>query len=96
LSTFANVASICEMRDERKHLNIVPKRSRGASRPRSTSSVKSKKKTLAKMTREIASLKVKFKDLQEKKGASSDEADEMQGNTGDQFGGRKSKKSKKE
>jgi hypothetical protein len=74
--------------DERKRLNIVPKRSRGSSRPCSTSSVKSKKKTLAKMTREIASLKVK-------KGASSNEADETPDNAGDQFGGRKSKKSKK-
>ena len=47
------------------------------------------------MTREIASLKVQFKDI-EKKDSWSDEAeDEVQDNAGDQFGGHRSKKAKK-
>jgi hypothetical protein len=49
------------------------------------------------MTREISSLKSKFKDMESGSAASngSAETDEPQDNAGDQFGGRASKKSKK-
>jgi hypothetical protein len=81
--------------EERKRLGVVPKKAR-RSKP---SSIKTKKKTLAKMTREIASLKTKFNNLKKKRGASSDDdadgADEPQDNAGDQFGGRKDKKKKR-
>jgi hypothetical protein len=84
--------------DERKRLGIVPKKGKFSPK-RTASAVKTKKdkSNLAKMTREIASLKVKFKDLVEKKGSSSndDDVDEIQDNAGDQFGGRRQKKNKK-
>jgi hypothetical protein len=73
----------------------------GKKRPRRSkpSAIKTKKKNLTKLTREIASLKTKVNALQEKRGTSSDddaeEADEPQDNAGDQFGGRQSKKKKK-
>ena len=80
--------------EERKRQGVAKMKRRGK-----PSSVKTNKKKLAKMTREISSLKSKYKSLKKKKGASTDEddddADEPQSNAGDQFGGRKSKKNKK-
>ena len=81
--------------DERKRLGIVHKKSRCSK----TSSVRTKTSALTKLNREIASLKVKFKDLQGKRGATSDDGDEAQepqDNAGDQFGGRKKKRKDKE
>ena len=85
--------------EERKRLGIVSNDSKKTRRSK-PSSIKTKKKTLAKMTREIASLKTKFKNLNKKRGAASsddddDGANEPQDNAGDQFGGRKDKKKKK-
>jgi hypothetical protein len=84
--------------DERKRLNIVPKKSRSErTKKRTTSAIKSKKKTLVMMNREISSLKARLKDMEGKKTTSSgDEDDAPQDNAGDQFGGRKQKKQKKE
>lgn len=81
--------------EERKRQGVAKMKRRGK-----PSSVKTNRKKLAKMTREISSLKSKYKSLKKKKGASTDEddnddADEPQDNAGDQFGGRKSKKKKK-
>ena len=84
--------------EERKRLGITAVDNRIKSRRSRPSSVKTKKKTLAKMTREIASLKSKFNNLKKKRGASSEDEnddDEPQENAGDQFGGRKEKKKKK-
>jgi hypothetical protein len=81
--------------DERKRLGIVPKKSRRSK----ASSVRTKTSALTKLNREIASLKVKFKDLQGKRGATSDDGDEAQepqDNAGDQFGGRKKRRKDKE
>jgi hypothetical protein len=82
--------------DERKRLGIEGKKRPRRSKP---SAIKTKKKNLTKLTREIASLKTKVNALQKKRGTSSDddaeEADEPQDNAGDQFGGRQSKKKKK-
>ena len=81
--------------EERKRQGVAKTKRRGK-----PSSVKTNRKKLAKMTREISSLKSRYKSLKKKKGASSDEddddADEPQDNAGDQFGGRKSKKKKKD
>jgi hypothetical protein len=82
--------------NERKRLNITPKRSRvGKSK---ASAITVKKKALAKMNREISSLKTRLKGMEkDKKVLSSDEEDgDIQDNAGDQFGGRKKKKQKKE
>ena len=85
--------------EERKRLNISPKKGKYVHKKSNLSSVASKKdKALKKMTREIASLKVKFKGIEKKddKDSSSEEEDgRVQDNAGDQFGGRKSKKAKK-
>ena len=75
---------------ERKRLNITQKKRGTKSR---VSQLKVNKKKLTKIKREIASLKVQFKDQQSKKEGVSDD-DEPQSNAGDQFGGRK-KKAKK-
>jgi hypothetical protein len=57
------------------------------------SSIKSKKKVLTKMSQEIASLKVKCKELDSEKGCTSGaDNDNVQDNTGNQRGGRKDKK----
>jgi hypothetical protein len=65
---------------------------------RTSSTATTKKKTLAKMTGEIASVKSKFKTMEGKRAAepSSDDANEdtMQENAGDQFCGRRKKKKK--
>jgi hypothetical protein len=96
-----------DMADEDKTMVIeerkLKKGAGGQPKTRRTSkasSIKSKKKTLQKMKREISSLKARFKSLKKKKGEASDddsdEADEPQDNAGSQFGGRASKKSKKD
>jgi hypothetical protein len=86
--------------DERKRLNIVPKKGRGTpSRGgRKTSAIKSKKKALGKLNREISSLKTRLKDIEGKRPpvSSDDGNDSPQDNAGDQFGGRTTKKKKKE
>jgi hypothetical protein len=83
--------------DERKRLNL-PTTKMPAKKHR-TSSIATKKKTLAKMHREIASMKSRFKAMEGKREAeeNSDDADEdaTQDNAGDQFGGRKKKQKKK-
>jgi hypothetical protein len=83
--------------DERKRLGIDGKKRPRRSKP---SAIKTKKKSLSTLTREIASLKAKFSKLQKKRGASSDddaeETEDPQDNAGDQFGGRQSKKKKKD
>ncbi len=84
--------------DERKRLDApgAPGKRSPKNRTAKTSSIKAKKKNLARMTREIASLKVKFKAIEGKRDAasSSDDADTAQDNAGDQFSGRKNKKKK--
>jgi hypothetical protein len=88
--------------DERKRLGIVSKKAKHSSNRngksnRKTSATKSKDKAIKKMTREIASMKSKFKDMEKKGGSSkSSDDDEVQDNAGDQFGGRKTKKAKKD
>jgi hypothetical protein len=84
--------------DERKRLgvtNATGKRS-GKKRYAKASSIKAKKKTVAKMTREIASLKIKFKALEAKRDAASsgDDTETAQDDAGNQFSGRKKKKKK--
>ncbi len=83
--------------DERKRLNINPKKSCGNhSKKGQTSAIKVNKKTLSKMTREISSMKARLKDVgKSKKASSEDEDSDVQDNAGDQFGGRKKKKQKK-
>jgi hypothetical protein len=83
--------------DERKHLNINPKKSRGGhSKKGQTSTTKVNKKKLSKMTREISSMKARLKDAgKSKKASSEDEDSDVQDNAGDQFGVRKKKKQKK-
>jgi hypothetical protein len=83
--------------DERKRLNINPKKSRGNhSKKGQTSAIKVNKKTMSKMTREISSMKARLKDVGKSKKASIKEEDsDVQDNAGDQFGGRKKKKQKK-
>jgi hypothetical protein len=74
--------------DERKHININPKKSCGNhSKKGQTSAIKVNKKTLSKMTRlkDVKATKVTFKD----------EDSNVQDNAGNQFGGRKKKKQKK-
>jgi hypothetical protein len=59
--------------DERKRLNINPKKSpSGHSKKGQTSAIKVKKKTLSKMTREISSMKTRLKDVGKSKKASSE------------------------
>ena len=86
--------------DERKRLGIVPKKGKYSSKKnnnRKTSATKSKDKAIKKMTREIASMKSKFKDMEKRDGSSkSTDDDEVQDNAGDQFGDRKTKKAKKD
>jgi hypothetical protein len=83
--------------DERKRLNINPKKSRGNhSKKGQTSAIKVNKKTLSKMTREISPMKARLKDVGKSKKASIKEEDsDVQDNAGDQFGGHKKKKEKK-
>ena len=84
--------------DERKRLNITPKKSRGGRPKARTSSLKAEKKKLVKMNRAISSLKTRLHDMEKgkKSSASDDDESDVQDNAGDQFGGRKSKKQKKE
>jgi hypothetical protein len=57
--------------DERKRLNINPKKSCGGhSQKGQTSAIKVNKKTLSKMTREISSMKARLKDIGKSKKAS--------------------------
>jgi hypothetical protein len=82
--------------DERKRLNINPKKNRGNhSRKGQTSAIKVNKKTLSKMTREISSMKARLKDIKATKVTFKDEDSNVQDNAGDQFGGRKKKKKQK-
>ena len=83
---------------ERKRQGITPKKKSQGGKSKA-SAVKSKKKTLEKLTRKVAALETKAKSLKKKVAFESDddEAEENgpQDNAGDQFGGRKSKKKKK-
>jgi hypothetical protein len=83
--------------DERKRLNINPKKSRGKhSKKGQTSAIKINKKILSKMTKEISSMKTRLKDVgKSKKASSKDEDSDVQDNAGDQFAGRKKNKQKK-
>ena len=85
--------------DERKRLNIVPKKSRArGGGGRNASAIKSNKKSLVKLRREISALKKRLKGVENKSTPSSEEDDDNnpQDNAGDQFGGRKNKKQKKD
>jgi len=79
--------------DERERLGIKKGHNKNSPKKRNVSSAK-KDKSIKTMTREIASLKVKFKELIKKESDGEDE-EETQDNAGDQFGGRKQKKAKK-
>ncbi len=83
--------------EEQKRLNIKTRRGRGANPKKGkTSAIQSNKKAMSKMTRKIASLETKLKNVGNAKKASSDDEDsDVQDNAGDQFGGRKKKKQKK-
>jgi hypothetical protein len=62
--------------DERKRLNINPKKSRGGhSKKGQTNDIKVNKKTLSKMTRAISSMKARLKDVGKSKKASSEDED---------------------
>jgi hypothetical protein len=84
--------------DERKRLGVTNATGKRSAKNQyaKTSSIKAKKKTVAKMTREIASLKVKFKALEGKRDSASsgDDTETAQGDAGNQFSGRKKKKKK--
>jgi hypothetical protein len=82
--------------EERKRLGIQKHNGgkKPGGKPRNSSSIKSNKKKLKTLKREIAAMKVTHKDLKDKKGEDSDD-DEPQDDAGNQFGGRKAKKSKK-
>ncbi len=84
------------MFDERKRLGVANNTSKRSPKNRhaKTSSIEAKKKTLAKMTRQIASLKKKFKALEGKRDAASsgDDTETAQDDAGCQFSGRKKKK----
>jgi hypothetical protein len=82
--------------DERKRLNINPKKScDNYSKKGQTSAIKVNKNTLSKMTREISSMKARLKDVKATKVNFEDEDSDVQDNAGDQFGGHKKKKQKK-
>jgi hypothetical protein len=82
--------------NERKRLNINPKKSRGNhSKKGQTSAIKVNKKALSKITREISSMKARLKDVKATKVTFEDEDSDVQDNAGHQFGGRKKKKQKK-
>jgi hypothetical protein len=82
------------VQEERKRLGIQKHNGgkKPSGKPRNSSSIKSKKKKLKTLKREIAAMKVTHKDLKDKKG---EDSDEPQDDAGNQFGGRKAKKSKK-
>jgi len=84
--------------DERKRLNIAPKQSRGGRAKRNSSSIKTKKGQLGNLTRAIASLKTRLKDVESKKSSNDEDeaAEEPQDDAGNEFGGRKKKKGRKE
>jgi hypothetical protein len=73
--------------DERKCLNIKPKKSHGGnSKKGQTSAIKVNKETLYKMDRKISSMKVRLKDVgTATKTSSKDEDSNGQDNAGDQF-----------
>jgi hypothetical protein len=85
--------------DERKRLGIGGDKNKSQTRRSKPSAVKTRKKNMTKLNREIASLRVKVDHLKKKRGISSDDdADDTDGpqdNAGDQFGGRKGKKKSK-
>jgi hypothetical protein len=83
--------------DERKRLNINPKKSRRShSKKGQTSVIKVNKKTLSKMIREISSMKARLKVVgKSKKTTREDNDSDLQVNAGDQFGGLKKNKQKK-
>jgi hypothetical protein len=82
---------------ERKRLNIKTTRGRGANPKKGkTSAIQSNKKAMSKMTRKIASLETKLKNVgNAKKASSNDEDSDVQDNAGDQFGGCKKEKHKR-
>jgi hypothetical protein len=84
------------IQEERKRLGIQKHNGgkKPGGKPRNSSSIKSNKKKLKTLKREIAAMKVTHKELKDKKGEDSDD-DEPQDDAGNQFGGRKAKKSKK-
>ena len=83
--------------DERKRFNITAK-SRGGRAKRTSSAITAKKGQLEKMTRAIASLKTRLKEVESTKESSDSEeaAEEPQNDTGNEFGGRKKKKKDKD
>jgi hypothetical protein len=82
--------------DERKRLNINPKKSRGNhSKKGQTSAIKVNEKTLSNMTKNISSMKARLKDVKATKVTFEDEDSDVQDNAGNQFGGCKKKKQKK-
>ena len=90
----AEKSRICE---ERKRLGVL---SQGDKKRRKLSAVKTKKADVHPMKREIAPLKVKFKNLKTKRSTSSDDDaedddDELQDDAGNQFSSRKAKKKRK-
>ena len=83
---------------ERKRLGITSKKKTHKGGHSKTSAVKTKKKTLTKLTRKVAALQAKCTSLKKKVKFSDEDddgTDEPQDNAGDQFGGRNSKKKKK-
>jgi hypothetical protein len=80
--------------NERKRLGVTTQKKKTR---RKTSSVKSEKKSLFTLTREMASLKTRVKDLKKRTSTDDDTEDDdpPQDNAGDQCGGRKDKKQKK-
>jgi hypothetical protein len=88
--------------DERQRMGITPKKSRRGSRVSAVSPkvIKDKNKQVESLQRKIASLKIKVaakEDAGKKRPSIPDADDEsVQDNAGTQFGGRKSKKDKKQ
>jgi hypothetical protein len=82
--------------DERKRLGVTNTTGKHSPKDRhaKTSSIKAKKKTVAKMTREIASLQIKFKALEGKRDAASsgDDTETAQDDAGNQFSRPRKKK----
>lgn len=77
--------------DERKRLGQSSTKKKTGRR---ASALKAKKKKLNVLTRKVAAMNVKFKNLKKRSAASDDDEDDEEGpqdNAGDQFGGRKGK-----
>jgi hypothetical protein len=86
--------------DKQKRLSITPNKSRGAKGGgRKVSSVKAKNKSLTKLTKQIATLKTRVKDVEGKNlDEKADDADEdyVAGNASDEFGGRSARRQKRD